>query len=176
MAERIEAVDLGAKWDPNAPEVRLLSDDFGKTVLALKPHPDDADRSCVVLAWSGTRSAWMADPNDEAISGHRLYRHGLNEVLWAGVVHDSDAIRALEKQNRVHPFHDPSSFDRLTHHVVPLKECVVEVVAEALSIQRLGGTTLDAAVAALSTRTGNTTSPPTTKAAIANGGPQMDCA
>src|SRR4051795_3961131 len=32
-----------------------------------------------------------------------------------------------------------------------------------------------AAVAAMSTRTGNTTNPPTTKAAIANGGPQTDC-
>ena len=149
MAERVEAVDLGVKWNPNAPEARLLSDDFGKTALALKPHHDDADRSCVVLAWSGTRTACMADPNDEAISGHRLYGSGLGDVLWAGVVRDSDAIRALEQQNRVHPYHDPSRFDGLTHHVVLLRECVVEVVAEGLSILRFEGTTVDAAVAAL---------------------------
>ncbi len=142
-------MDLGVKWNPNAPEARLLSDDFGKTVLSLNPHHDDADRSCVVFAWSGTRTACMADPNDEAISGHRLYGSGLSDVLWAGVVRDSDAIRALEQQNRVHPYHDPSRFDGLTHHVVPLKECVVEVVAEGLSILRLEGTTVDAAVAAL---------------------------
>ena len=91
----------------------------------------------------------MADPNDEAISGHRLYGSGLGDVLWAGVVRDSDAIRALEQQNRVHPYHDPSRFDGLTHHVVLLKECVVEVVAEGLSILRFEGTTVDAAVAAL---------------------------
>jgi hypothetical protein len=149
MAAYVEAVDLGVKWNPNAPEARLLSDDFGMTLLALKPHHDDADRSCVVLAWSGTRSVCMADPNDEAISGHRLYGSGLSEVPWAGVVRDSDAIHASEKQNRVHPYHDRSRFDGLTHHVILLKECVVEVVAEALSILRFEGTTLDAAVAAL---------------------------
>jgi hypothetical protein len=43
----------------------------------------------------------MSDPNDEAISGHRLYGSGLSEVLWAGVIRDSDTVRALEKQNRV---------------------------------------------------------------------------
>lgn len=149
MAEHVEAVNLGVRWDPNAPEARLLSDDFSNTVLAVKPHHDDVDRSCVVLAWSGARTACMADPNDEAISGHRLFGSGLSEVSWAGVVRDSDAIRALEQRNRVHPHHDPSRFDGLTHHVVLLKECVVEVVAEELSILRLEGTTLDAAVAAV---------------------------
>lgn len=91
----------------------------------------------------------MADPSDEAISGHRLYGSGLSEVLWVGAVRDSDAIDVLETQNRVHPYHDPSRFRGLSHHVVLLKECVVEVVAESLSIQRVGGTTLDAAVTAL---------------------------
>jgi hypothetical protein len=37
----------------------------------------------------------------------------------------------------------------LTHHVVLLKECVVKVVAEAVSVQRFEGTTLDAATAAM---------------------------
>ena len=59
-------------------------------------------------------------------------------AVWAkfsaGVVLDSVVIRALEMQNRVHPDHDPSRFGHLTHHVVLLKECVVEVVAEAVSV------------------------------------------
>ena len=51
-------------------------------------------------------------------------------MLWPGVVLDSVVIRALEMQNRVHPNHDPSRFGHLTHHVVLLKEYVVEVVAQ----------------------------------------------
>ena len=75
--------------------------------------------------------------------------NGLSDVLWAGTVHDSDLIRALETQSRVHPSHDPSRFKPLTNHIVPLKECVVEVVAQALSIKRFDGTTMDAATDAL---------------------------
>ena len=74
-------------------------------------------------------------------------------AVWAkfsaGVVLDSVVIRALEMQNRVHPDHDPSRFGHLTHHVVLLKECVVEVVAEAVSVQRFEGTRLDAVTAAM---------------------------
>lgn len=149
MDEHVVALDLGVTWEPNAPAAVLLSDDYGKTVLAMNAHQDDPDRRSVALVWSGSRYACLADPNDEAISGHRLYVHGLSDVLWAGVVRDSDLIRALEKQNRVHPGHDPSRFEPLTHHVVLLKECVVEVVAQALSVQRFEGTTLDTATGAI---------------------------
>jgi len=37
----------------------------------------------------------------------------------------------------------------LTHHVFLLKECGVKIVAEAISIQRFEGTTLDTAAAAI---------------------------
>jgi hypothetical protein len=91
----------------------------------------------------------MADPNDEAISGHRLYQVGLSDVLWAGLVADSNLIRDLERQNRVHPDHDASWFDALEHHGVLLKECVVEVVAKAVAVERHEGSTLDPATAVI---------------------------
>ena len=47
----------------------MLSDDSGTTVLALNSHHDDSDQRSVVLVWSGSRYACMADPNDEAIRG-----------------------------------------------------------------------------------------------------------
>jgi hypothetical protein len=43
-------------------------------MLALNQRRDGPDQRCVVLIWSGTHSAWLADPNDEGISWHRLYR------------------------------------------------------------------------------------------------------
>ena len=149
MSERVEPVDLGVTWDPNAPFARLLADDFGRAVLALNPHESHPDERCVVLVWSGTSSVSMAGPNDEAISGHRLYRAGLSNVLWAGEVYGSTLIRSLEMQNRVHPNHNPANWTGLRHHVVRTKECVVEVVARTVAVHRFGGSTLDAAVAAL---------------------------
>ena len=150
MAEQVVALDLGVTWNPNAPEGLLLSDGFGRTVLGLNPHHSDPDRRCVALVWEGARSASLADPNDEAISGHRLYATGLSQVLWAGVVRDSHHIRALEIQSRVHPRHDPSRFNGLTHYLIRLKECVAEVVAETIAVRRIEGTTLGAVTAAMS--------------------------
>lgn len=149
MAERAEVLDLGVIWEPNAPEAVLLSDDYGRTVLAMNPHPDDSDTRCVVVVWKGTSSACLGGPNDEAISGHRLYRKGLKGILWAVQVRNSNTIRDLERQNRVHPRHDPARFHQLVHHVILTKEAVVEVVAETLTIQRIPGTTLAAAMAAV---------------------------
>ena len=82
-------------------------------------------------------------------SGHRLYGSGLSDVLWAGLLRDSEAIGALERQSRVHPQHDPSRYDRLVHYVILMKECIAEVVAEAVDVQRIEGTTLEAAAAAM---------------------------
>jgi hypothetical protein len=149
MDEHVTILDLGVAWDPNAPEAILISNDSGRTVLALNPHFDDDDQRCVVLVWTGARSASLSGPNDEAISGHRLYKKGLGQGLWAGQVLDSELVRSLERANRVHPRHNPSRFEHLEHHVLLLKEGVAEVVADAVSVQRIIGSTLNAAAEAM---------------------------
>lgn len=148
VPEQVESLDIGVTWEPNAPDAVLLSADVGPSTLALNAHPDDPDDRCVVLTWTGCRYASMAPPNDEAISGHRLWVKGLQGLLWLGVVHDSELIARLELQNRVHPMHRASLFESLTHYVLPLKECVVEVAARDLAVHRVGGTTVEAAVRA----------------------------
>jgi hypothetical protein len=148
VAEHVETFDLGVTWEPNAPEAVLLTCDFGPTSLALQPHPDDEDGRCVVLAWSGCRSACMTPPNEESIRGHRLWEKGLRETRWAGVVHDSELINGLERQNRVHPLHSASLFEGFTHYILRLKECIVEVVAREVTVHRVGGTTAEAALQA----------------------------
>jgi hypothetical protein len=147
--EHVTVLDLGVVGAPNAPEAVLVSDGFGGTVLALNPHFDDEDQGCVVLVWTGTRSASLAGPNDEAISGHRLYEKGLGDAPWAGQVIDSELVHALERENRVHAHHDSFRFEHLAHHVLRLKERVAEVVAESIAVRRLDGSTLDAAAHAM---------------------------
>jgi hypothetical protein len=126
----------------------MVSDDSGRTRLAVRAHPDDADQRNVVLAWDGVGLASLSAPNDEAISGHRLWRAGLNDVLWLGLVEDSELITGLKKQNSMHPNHEPRRYDFLDHYIASLKECLVEVVARSLVIHRHDGSTLESAAAA----------------------------
>jgi hypothetical protein len=147
--ERVVRSGLNVRWAPNAPDAVLVSDDSGRTPLAVRPHADDADRRNVVLVWSGVESASLSAPNDEAISGHRLWRAGLSDVLWLGLVEGSILIAGLKKQNSVHPSHDPRRYEFLDHYIAPLKECVAEVVASSVVIHREDGSTLESAVAAL---------------------------
>ncbi|HZC70883.1 MAG TPA: hypothetical protein VE442_09330 [Jatrophihabitans sp.] len=149
MPEHVVPVDLIAGWDPNAPHAVMISADSGTTVLALDAHQDDADQRCVVLVWTGVASASMSAPNDEAISGHRLYDKGLDDVRWVGVVRESELVADLERRSRAQPGHTPARYERLVHHVVLLKECTVEVVAELLSRDRIAGPTAAAAAQAL---------------------------
>jgi hypothetical protein len=148
MAENVVEVDLGVEWEPNGPEAVMLTDDGGRTALALGAHFDDEDQRAVVLFWTGAQYRSMASPNDEARNGHRLYGRGLKGVLWIAEVHESELITALERQNSVHPRHDPAMFASLTHHIVLTKEETIEVVARSLAVMRLSGSSWDAARAA----------------------------
>lgn len=150
VAERVEAVDLGVVWEPNAPDAVLVSNDVGPAGLALRAYPGDHDERCVLLIWAGCYFASTMALNDEAISGHRLWAKGLSEILWAGVVNQSELILTLEQQDQVHPPHGSSRLAGLVHYVIVLKECVVEVIARGVAVQRVDGTTAEAALRALS--------------------------
>ncbi len=149
MSERVTQWDIGVRWDPNDPDAALIITGAGSAVLAMNPHADDVNKDCVVLTWSGVRAASAGPPNDEARAGHPLYRLGLSEIMWAGVVQDSAWIVGLERQNQVHPRHDPARFSRLVHYIVPLKENTAEVIAEASAVLRRPGPTLRAAALSL---------------------------
>ncbi|UTT61843.1 hypothetical protein [Microcella humidisoli] len=110
---------------------------------------DDTDQRTVMLVWTGTHYSSIGGPNDEAISGHRLYGKGLEDVVWIGEVSNSELVAMLEKQNSVHPQHDSRRFADLVHHVVLAKEQVIEVVARDLEVRRIEGSRQEAAVRAL---------------------------
>jgi hypothetical protein len=147
VTERVEPYEiLGSPllWEPNAPEAVLMSDDQGRAALALRAHPDDLDQSCVVLRWRVVRYSLMGSPNDEALHMHRLYHAGLKDVLWVGVVRESQLVATLRPMGSPHQMFVPH------HYVVVSKECVVEVVAEDLDVLRFAGSTRDAALTSLS--------------------------
>jgi hypothetical protein len=147
VAERVVDLDLGVRWNPGAPDAVLIAEDLGSAVLALRAHPSDTDPRWVLLRWNSSRAASIQGPNDEAISGHRLYRNGLDSVRWAGEVIDSRWIATLEEMNRVHPNHRPERFAGLRHFVILTKERVIEVVAPSIEVLRTEATSpLEAAL------------------------------
>jgi hypothetical protein len=117
------------------PEARMLADDFGRTVLALNPHDDDPDRRVVVFAWDGCEHAILGDPNDEGLVEHPLWNAGLQNLLGVGEVIGESLGERWGRQRR--------------HWIVPLKECLVDVVAEKCGFIRVEGTTAEAAVVVL---------------------------
>jgi hypothetical protein len=147
MAERVEPYDLHLgvplRWEPNAPDAFLVSDDMGRGALAQRAHPDDPDQRCVVLRWDAVSYALMSPPNDEARHQHRLYEAGLKDVDWLGIVRDSSLVERMR----------PMSSDFVLvplHYVVASKECVVEVLAENVDMLRIDGDPREAAPASLS--------------------------
>ena len=145
MGELVVPALAGVRWNPGVPGAVLIVTDTSLAALALNPHPDDASPDRVVLVWSGTCEAAMGAPNDEALSGHRLYERGLADLVWAGIVKDSERIADLERRNRVHPHHNPERFTRLRHFILPLKEGTAEIIAEDVQVQRHSGPLFDAA-------------------------------
>jgi hypothetical protein len=136
VAEHVVPLDLGVRWAPNYEHGVLTASEDGWAQLVLAAHLDDEDKRRVVFYWQHCAAARMEPPNDEAISGHRLYDSGLRDVYWVGEVLDSSLIADLERRNRVHVRHDPSRFASLRHWVLRLKGSVVEVVAESCEVFR----------------------------------------
>jgi len=149
VAERVVDLELGTRWNPGAPDAVLLAQDIGAAVLALRAHMHDDDQRWVALRWPSARAAVMEPPNDEAISGHRLYRQGLDRIQWAGEVVDSEWIATSERMNRVHPHHRPERYANLRHFVLLTKEAVVEAIAPTLEVVRVEATSAGQAALAV---------------------------
>ena len=122
VVERVVPLELGVTWEPNAPRATLQSSDLGNACLTLKAHPDDHDQRDVVITFDRCRAAAQLPFNDEAVHLHPLYARGLREAVWAGEVLDSTWLPSRRASSR--------------HFVFPLKECVVELLAEGLDVSR----------------------------------------
>jgi hypothetical protein len=117
---RVEEVDVGGQWHPTG-SWSLVTDDVGNTQLTLLAAFDDPDQRSVRLEWTGSVTVRRDGPSAEARNGHPLNGSGLEDVVWIGEVVDS-------------PLVDEQS--PLRHWIVPLDECVVEVVATAVGLVR----------------------------------------
>jgi hypothetical protein len=143
-------LDLETTWDPNASDPWLVRREYS-AVLTLSPDMiRDRDRRLVVFEWTDCLGATLGPPNDDARSGHPLWRSGLRGCLWSGEVLNSSWIADLEQQNQVHPAHSPTTFAGLRHLILQLKDSTFEVLCRDHRLHRHPGPPLEAASAILS--------------------------
>lgn len=90
-------------------------------------------------------------PNDEAISGHRLYRLGL-QPYSAFEVHNSSWIASLEKANRVHSSHTPELFSAYRHFILTFHDLTLEFIARSFSVSLHQGAVLPTLMEAAGSR------------------------
>lgn len=115
------------------------------TVVGNWPPPDTvtpafvwASPSALVVAYGrGNEGAavitfplWVdvkvGGPNDEALSGHPLYKYGLKPYSIHRV-ENSPWLEELERQNSLHPLHLSDQYRRAkNHYIFALKEQTVE--------------------------------------------------
>lgn len=131
------------RYEPNAPDAVLVSDDTGRAALAMRPHFDDVDQRTLVLRWSHCLAVIDGPYNDEARHHHPLYEVGLKQGHWIAEVRDSDWLELIRIAVAA------VAFVGLKHYVLPMKERTIEVAARELTIARSDSEPPLAAVQAL---------------------------
>ena len=91
-----------------------------------------------LVSFVGPYAHQFGPPNDETISGHRLYNKGL-EPYSVFEVENSSWIAALEKMNSVHPEHSKDNFSSLKHYIFTFHDSVFECVCESYSVSCTSG-------------------------------------
>ncbi|MGH7519417.1 MAG: hypothetical protein ACREOC_18445 [Gemmatimonadales bacterium] len=94
--------------------------------------PGSQPTPAALIDFHGVRAITWGLPNDEALSGHPLARHGLRWYAAQEVRHSS-WISELEHRNRVHPRHNTAAFQRLRHFIFTFHDSTLECLAEEFS-------------------------------------------
>jgi hypothetical protein len=90
----------------------------------------------------------FGQPNDETLSGHRLYELGLQPYSAFEVV-NSSWVAALEKANRVHPRHMPELFSDCRHFILTFHDSTLEFIARDFQVNLRKGPILNRLVEAV---------------------------
>ena len=87
------------------------------------------DDKMAVLVFPHPATLKVGGPNDEALTGHSLYRYGLKPYSIHRV-DNSPWLDELERQNAVHPRHSEARFRASkVHYIFALKEETIECMA-----------------------------------------------
>lgn len=108
-------------------------------------------QSIAILTADPYRVFQFGPPNDEAISGHRLYGLGLRPYSAFEVL-NSSWIASQEKANRVHSSHTPELFSDYRHFILTFHDSTLEFIARSFSVSLHEGAVLPALMEAVGSR------------------------
>ncbi len=111
------------------PQVRATED----SVVASYLTPDH--KELAEITFRGMRGHYFGGPNDETLSGHPLYKHGLR-FYKAYEVMNSAWIREMMQRNRVHRQHSDSMFAKDRHFILTFHDSMFECVAKGYEVTK----------------------------------------
>lgn len=116
---------------------------------AISSVTEETEREvCVLLEADSYVICKFGLPNDEALSGHRLFKLGLSHYSSFEVL-NSAWISELEQMNRVHPKHDARMYDSCRHFILTFHDSTLEFVADNYSVRVVRGSVQDVFLRAL---------------------------
>src|SRR5215813_12554762 len=126
--DRVEELTDLPQQSTGAPVPLLLAND-ADLVLAYRLEP--MAEEVAIVKFEGVAAHYFGPPNDEALSGHPLYRRGLRQY---GIyeVKSSSWVRVLERMNRVHPGHRQGMFGLYRHFIFTFHDTTFECVANGI--------------------------------------------
>ncbi|MPZ32846.1 MAG: hypothetical protein GEV13_17940 [Rhodospirillales bacterium] len=126
--DRVEELKDLPQQSGGAPVPLLLAEDSELVLAYLTSSSSD---EVAIVEFDLVAAHYFGPPNDEALSGHPLYKKGLR-AYGAYEVKNSSWIRALERMNRVHPNHRPTMYSRDRHFIFAFHDTAFECVAHGI--------------------------------------------
>lgn len=121
------------EMDPGATRPELYSSNDLYCTYYLPDNGDlTGNEQIAVLRFSVVLHFRMGHPNDEALHGHPLYKHGLGPYGFFRVLH-SPLITEIEARNAVHRQHRPGMYSKFNHWIATFHDETLEVVSREAS-------------------------------------------
>lgn len=105
---------------------------------------DSSNEIVAVINFNHCTAKYFGPPNEEAFSGHPLYKRGLGPYGSFEIL-QSSWIRKLEKLNSVHPYHKKERYmNNKRHFVFSFHDSIFECIAWDFEVELLRGSVKDA--------------------------------
>ncbi|GGD14803.1 protein kinase family protein [Hyunsoonleella pacifica] len=127
MMNEIKLIDLPFDIDYGAPIPIIYSTENEVKLSFYLEHKDDNTRG--VIIFNGLCQYKFGYPNEEAISGHYLYKKGLYPLSFYEIK-NSSWLTEIINSNKVHPYHKDSLFDDYRHFFFPMHDNSFEILAK----------------------------------------------